>query len=144
VVQPFAGRLAQRWSHAIVASSGLALLALGLGVLVVGESVGVVVVVVGSLIASLGAGAANPVLIDASIQFAPPGQSAVSGAVILTIRQLGFALGSALVFAVAGSTTNSPDLTLAFGIAGLIAVVGVVLLQFMRRSANVFRRAELG
>lgn len=136
IVQPFAGRLAQRWSHAPVASIGLALLAAGLAVLVAGEELGVAVVVVGSLIANLGAGLANPVLIDASIHYAPAGLSAVSGAVILTIRQLGFALGSALVFAVAGTASTSPVLTVVFAIAGVIALIGVVLLQAMRRAVT--------
>jgi predicted MFS family arabinose efflux permease len=152
VVSATAGRFLHGGSPARPVAGGLALI--GAGVLLmtlVGPTSGPWALFAGLVVAGLGVGLATPVLVSATLAVLPPHRAGVGSAAVNTFRQLGLAVGLAVlgtVFAgrvasvLAGSGVADPSATanaLAGGRAGQVPVgAGTVHAAFAAGLDTVF------
>ncbi|HTJ69966.1 MAG TPA: MFS transporter [Actinospica sp.] len=141
----FLGKLSPQWPIGI----GLALIGAGtlLLMLVHGDS-SWPALVPGLLIAGVGVGMGTPVLASAAMSAVPHQRAGMAGGALNTFRQLGYALGIAVlgtVFAHQAKSTSAQGARTAvatsldhvFALAGgLTLVAAVVVLLFVRRSAT--------
>ncbi|MEU9110613.1 MFS transporter [Streptomyces sp. NPDC048483] len=146
------GRLLQRLAPQLPVGIGLLLVGAGalLHTALLGDGAGWATLVPGLAVGGLGVGAAMPVLVSAALGAAPPQRAGMASGAVNTFRQLGFAIGIAVlgtVFADAphGLAPGAPlsavrsayvaGLTQITLISGLVAVgAGVLVLAVVRRS----------
>jgi EmrB/QacA subfamily drug resistance transporter len=122
--------MVRRLSEGIVAAIGCLLW--GAGILLVLRSVGaephyVAAVLPGWLISGVGVGLALPTILSAATAGLPPASRATGSAIIGMSRQLGFALGVALMIACLGTATTPSDVLDVF-VRGWWLMVGIAVL----------------
>ncbi|WP_143531846.1 MFS transporter [Saccharothrix sp. ALI-22-I] len=108
----FLHRTAPRWSI------GIGLVVIGLGALVQAVADfegGVWVIVPGLIVSGIGVGMATPTLASAAVATVPPQRAGMAGGAVNTFRQLGYALGIAVLGAIFSSSvertvSERPDL----------------------------------
>lgn len=150
VVSASAGRFLHGGSPARPVAGGLALIGTGTLLLtVVGPSSTPLALLAGLVVVGLGVGLATPVLVSATLAVLPPAQAGVAGAAVNTFRQLGLAVGLAVlgtVFAAAGADPTdgraadahvafAAGLDAVFTAAGLAALVAAALTAVFVRPA---------
>jgi EmrB/QacA subfamily drug resistance transporter len=114
-VSALAGRHLQRMHPAVPIAAGLALSGTGLLLLMmVGPTSGPLTLLPGLIMDGLGVGLATPVLVSATLAVLPPAQAGLGGAVVNTFRQLGLAVGLAVL-----STLFAARITSVLSTAGL-------------------------
>ncbi|GAA4831300.1 MFS transporter [Actinomycetospora corticicola] len=141
VVSAAAGRLLHGGSPARPVAGGLALI--GFGVLLLGvvdAGSGPWALAPGLVVCGLGVGLATPVLVSATLAVLPPAKAGVGSAAVNTFRQLGLAVGLAVLGTVFAGYANPTDpgapgytdgldaVFLTAGVAALAAAVLVVVL----------------
>ena len=129
LLSPRTGRLSERIGHRAVAVPGALVMAIGVGLLVarVGpESTYWTVFLPSGLLTALGVAATLPILSAAAVSEIPPPRFALAGSVNQMARQLGGAIGVALVIAVTGEPAASAALS-AYR-RGYLFVVAMMLL----------------
>ncbi|MDL5157250.1 DHA2 family efflux MFS transporter permease subunit [Actinomycetospora termitidis] len=141
VVSAAAGRFLHGGSPARPVGGGLALIGLGVLLLtVVGDGSGPWALLPGLVVSGLGVGLATPVLVSATLAILPPAKAGVGSAAVNTFRQLGLAVGLAVLGTVfaghadptdprsSGYTDGLDAVFLTAGVAALAAAVLVVVL----------------
>ncbi|MHC1563036.1 DHA2 family efflux MFS transporter permease subunit [Actinomycetospora sp. C-140] len=125
-VSAVAGRFLHSGSPARPVAGGLALIGTGaLLMTVVGAGSAPWVLVPGLVVAGLGVGLATPVLVSATLAVLPPWRAGVGSAAVNTFRQLGLAVGLAVLGTVftgrIASTLTAVDVPDADGLATVLA-----------------------
>ena len=139
------GKYAPQWPIGI----GLALIGIGtLLMTLVGGGSTWTALTPGLMVAGVGVGMSTPVLASAAMSSVPHQRAGMAGGALNTFRQLGYALGIAVlgtVFAGAASSGSgmssraavATSLDHVFTVAGIVALAGAaVVLLFVRRSAH--------
>lgn len=130
LVPPIGGRLAtqQGWKR---------LFAIAFGIIIVGDaslviaaladtpSIRLVATIVGMLTIGIGAALANPQLSGVAIALAPPAQAAMASAVMMIVRQGGFAISIAVLGALLGTANDVAAFAKPFTLAALAALLGM-------------------
>lgn len=130
LVPPIGGRLAtqQGWKR---------LFAIAFGIIIVGDaslviaaladtpSIRLVATIVGMLTIGIGAALANPQLSGVAIALAPPAQAAMASAVMMIVRQGGFAISIAVLGAQLGIAADVAAFAKPFTLAALAALLGM-------------------
>lgn len=130
LVPPIGGRLAtqQGWKR---------LFAIAFGIIIVGDaslviaaladtpSIRLVATIVGMLTIGIGAALANPQLSGVAIALAPPAQAAMASAVMMIVRQGGFAISIAVLGALLGTAADVAAFAKPFTLAALAALLGM-------------------
>ncbi|GCD36256.1 MFS transporter [Streptomyces chrestomyceticus JCM 4735] len=144
----FGGRYLHRLAPRLPIGIGLLLIGAGplLHVLLLNDNSGWAVLVPGLLISGLGIGMSMPVLVSAALGTAPPQRAGMASGAVNTFRQLGYALGIAILGTVftqglqsAGAhadpgTAYVHGLTRVSLVAGVVAVAaGLLVLAVVRR-----------
>ncbi|MFF3271919.1 MFS transporter [Streptomyces chrestomyceticus] len=144
----FGGRYLHRLAPRLPIGLGLLLIGAGplLHVLLLNDNSGWAVLVPGLLISGLGIGMSMPVLVSAALGTAPPQRAGMASGAVNTFRQLGYALGIAILGTVftqglqsAGAhadpgTAYVHGLTRVSLVAGVVAVAaGLLVLAVVRR-----------
>src|SRR5260221_2982455 len=83
-----------------------------------------VATVVGMLTIGIGAALANPQLSGVAIALAPPAQAGMASAVMMIVRQGGFAISIAVLGATLGTTNDVAAFAKPFALATLVALLG--------------------
>ncbi len=139
------GKYAPQWPIGI----GLALIGVGtLMLTMVGGGSTWSALIPGLLVAGVGVGMCTPVLTSAAMSAVPHQRAGMAGGALNTFRQLGYALGIAVLGTVFAGTASkqtgaasrdavATSLDHVYTIAGIIALVGAaIVLLFVRRSAQ--------
>lgn len=84
-----------------------------------------VTTVVGMATIGVGAALANPQLSSVAITLAPPAQAGMASAVMMIVRQAGFALTIAVLGAALGIADDAAAFTRPFALAALVALLGI-------------------
>jgi hypothetical protein len=87
-------------------------------------SMRIVATVVGMLTIGVGAALANPQLSGVAIAAAPPAQAGMASAVMMIVRQGGFAISIAVLGATLGTTNDVAAFAKPFALATLVALLG--------------------
>jgi MFS family permease len=130
LVPPIGGRLAtqQGWKR---------LFAIAFGIIIVGDaalvivtladtpSIRLVATIVGMLTIGIGAALANPQLSGVAIALAPPAQAAMASAVMMVVRQGGFAISIAVLGTLLGTADDVAAFAKPFTLAALAALLGM-------------------
>lgn len=138
-VAAFSGRWVNRLPPRVPVAGGLLLVGVGLLLLTaIGPGSGWTVLVPGLVVSGVGVGLIAPVLVLAALRAAPPERAGMASGAVNTFRQLGFALGVAVLGTLftssshaagpAGYADGLDDLYLASGIAALAMAAAVALL----------------
>ncbi|WP_107116308.1 MFS transporter [Streptomyces sp. NRRL F-4489] len=108
LVGVFGGRLLQRTRPRLPLGGGLLLIGAGalLHVVLLRTGAGWPALVPGLALSGLGVGAAMPVLVSAALGAAPPERAGMASGAVNTFRQLGFALGIAVLGTVFGDALH--------------------------------------
>jgi hypothetical protein len=93
------------------------------------------------LLIGTGAALSHPQLSGAVIALAPPGASGVASAVTVICRQTGFAMGVAVLGALAPSDLHKGGFVWLFGAAAIAALCGVLACRLLPGSWNRRRKA---
>ncbi|UPJ53929.1 MFS transporter [Bradyrhizobium sp. 200] len=130
LVPPIGGRLAtyHGWKHLFTIAFGI--IALGDVSLVISAlsetpSTRLVATVVGMLTIGIGAALANPQLSAVAIALAPPAQAGMASAVMMIVRQGGFAISIAVLGALLGATDDVAAFAKPFTLAASAALLGM-------------------
>ncbi|RKN42983.1 MFS transporter [Streptomyces hoynatensis] len=138
------GRLWQRVPAWAAVGGGLFLIGAGtLALTAISAGSGRSVLLPGLIVSGVGVGMAVPVLVSAALQAAPPERAGMASGAVNTFRQLGYALGVAVLgtlFAtrVSGGTSGTPadfaaGLDLVYVTAGVAAVLTAALVVLLGR-----------
>ncbi|MFI2236858.1 MFS transporter [Streptomyces chrestomyceticus] len=148
VVGMFGGRYLHRLAPRLPIGIGLLLIGAGplLHVLLLNDTSGWAILVPGLLVSGLGIGMSMPVLVSAALGAAPPQRAGMASGAVNTFRQLGYALGIAILGTVftqgvrsagahaAPGTAYVHGLTRVSLVAGVVAVAaGLLVLAVVRR-----------
>jgi EmrB/QacA subfamily drug resistance transporter len=143
------GRLLARYGPALVIGAGAVLFAAGVvwWAVIVALSPNYLAILPGMLVTGIGVGLTLPSLMSTAASSLPPPSFATGSAVINMLRQVGFAVGVAMLVAVLGSPRGAPAELTAFrhgwyataGV-GLAAAVAAVVLR-RRPAASGIRSA---
>lgn len=133
-----AGRLIARFGSAVVVAAGLVIFALGVIVwaLMAGTEPDLIFAVLFVIPSGIGVGLTLPTLMGMGTSALPPSSFATGSAVINMVRQLGFAIGVAVLVAILGSSA-APDehmasFRLAWWVMAFITAIGLVPLVLLR------------
>ncbi|MDO8188900.1 MFS transporter [Conexibacter sp. JD483] len=147
VVAAGGGRRLHAWPSRLVLAAGLALIALGNLLLAPlnGDS-DWPSLLLGMAVCGLGVGAMSPTLASAALAAVAPERSGMAAGALNTARQLGLALGIAVLGNVYSSRVGSGHaagsaLGTTFLVAGIVGVIGVVLFLFTTSSHLVHKTA---
>ncbi|GLZ54426.1 DHA2 family efflux MFS transporter permease subunit [Actinomycetospora sp. NBRC 106378] len=143
VVSAVAGRFLHGGSPARPVAGGLALIGLGVLLLtVVDAGSGPWALLPGLVVSGLGVGLATPVLVSATLAVLPPAKAGVGSAAVNTFRQLGLAVGLAVLGTVftghadptaPGATGYADGLDAVFLTAGVAALAAAALVVVLVR-----------
>jgi len=125
------GRLATRWGWRRLFITAFGLVAIGDVSLVIaalsdGPGLRLAAAIAGMAIIGVGAALANPQLSGVALALAPPIQAGMASAVTFVVRQVGFALGIAVLGLTLGAVDASATFAQPFALAALVALLGVV------------------
>jgi MFS family permease len=130
------GRLAtqQGWQRLFAIAFGI--IAIGDVSLVIAAlsetpSIRTVATVVGMLTIGVGAALANPQLSGVAIALAPPAQAGMASAVMMIVRQGGFAVSIAIVGATLGTVNDVAAFAKPFALAAFVASLGTIALVLL-------------
>ena len=130
LVPPIGGRLATQHGWKLLFTTAFGIIAVGDASLVISAlsdapSTRLVATVVGMLMIGIGAALANPQLSSVAIALAPPAQTAMASAVMMIVRQGGFAISIAVLGAVLGTAPDVAAFAKPFTLAALVALSGM-------------------
>lgn len=125
------GRLATRWGWRRLFITAFGLVAIGDVSLVIaalsdGPGLRLAAAIAGMAIIGVGAALANPQLSGVALALSPPTQAGMASAVTFVVRQVGFALGIAVLGLTLGAVDASATFAQPFALAALVALLGVV------------------
>ncbi len=132
------GRLLARYGPALVIAAGATLFAAGIAwwALVVGLSQNYLAILPGMLVTGMGVGLTLPSLMSTAASSLPPHSFATGSAVVNMLRQVGFAVGVAMLVAVLGNARGSEAALTAFrhgwyatAFVGVAAAVAAVVMR---------------
>jgi MFS family permease len=123
------GRLATRQGWRRLFAIAFGIMAVGDVSLVIAAlsetpSIRIVATVAGMLTIGVGAALANPQLSGVAIALAPPAQAGMASAVMMIVRQGGFAISIAVLGATLGTTNDVTAFVRPFALATLVALLG--------------------
>ena len=129
LVPPIGGRLASQRGWKLLFTIAFGVMAIGDASLVISAlsetpSTRLVATLVGMLAIGVGAALANPQLSGVAIALAPPAQAGVASAVMMIVRQGGFAISIAVLGALLGTSNDVTAFVLPFTLAALVALLG--------------------
>jgi MFS family permease len=130
LVPPIGGRLATRHGWRLFFTIAFAVMLVGdasLAISALSEtpSMRLVATAIGMLAIGIGAALANPQLSGVAIALAPPAQAGMAAAVMMIVRQGGFAISIAVLGAVLGTTSDAAAFAGPFTLAALAALLGI-------------------
>jgi MFS family permease len=130
LVPPIGGRIATQHGWKLLFTIAFGIIAAGDASLVISAlsdvpSTRLVATVVGMLMIGIGAALANPQLSSVAITLAPHAQAAMASAVMMIVRQGGFAISIAVLGAVLGTTNDVAAFAKPFTLATLVALSGM-------------------
>jgi MFS family permease len=130
LVPPIGGRIATQHGWKLLFTIAFGIIAAGDASLVISAlsdvpSTRLVATVVGMLMIGIGAALANPQLSSVAIALAPHAQAAMASAVMMIVRQGGFAISIAVLGAVLGTTNDVAAFAKPFTLATLVALSGM-------------------
>jgi MFS family permease len=130
LVPPIGGRIATQHGWKLLFTIAFGIIAAGDASLVISAlsdvpSTRLVATVVGMLMIGIGAALANPQLSSVAIALAPHAQAAMASAVMMIVRQGGFAISIAVLGAVLGTTDEVAAFAKPFTLATLVALSGM-------------------
>jgi MFS family permease len=130
LVPPIGGRLATQHGWKLLFTIAFGIITVGDASLVISAlsdtpSTCFVATVVGMLTIGIGAALANPQLSGVAIALAPPAQAAMASAVMMIVRQGGFAISIAVLGALLGTASDVAAFARPFTLAALIALFGM-------------------
>lgn len=130
LVPPIGGQLATQHGWKLLFTTAFGIIAVGDASLVISAlsdapSTRLVATVVGMLMIGIGAALANPQLSSVAIALAPPAQTAMASAVMMIVRQGGFAVSIAVLGAVLGTAPDVAAFAKPFTLAALVALSGM-------------------
>ena len=131
LVPPIGGRLATQHGWRLFFTIAFAVMLLGdasLAISALSEtpSTRLVAAAVGMLGIGVGAALANPQLSGVAIALAPPAQAGMATAVMMIVRQGGFAISIAVLGAVLGTAGDAAAFARPFTLAALAALLGIM------------------
>lgn len=131
LVPPIGGRLATQHGWRLFFTVAFAVMLLGdasLAISALSEtpSTRLLAAAVGMLGIGVGAALANPQLSGVAIALAPPAQAGMAAAVMMIVRQGGFAISIATLGAVLGTASDAAGFARPFTLAALAALLGIV------------------
>lgn len=132
LVPPIGGRLAtqQGWKRLFAIAFGIIIVgdaALVIAALAAPPSIRLVATIVGMLTIGIGAALANSQLSGVAIALAPPAQAAMASAVMMIVRQGGFAISIAVLGALLGTAADVAAFAKPFTLAALAALLGMAV-----------------
>ncbi|MEH2525111.1 MULTISPECIES: MFS transporter [unclassified Bradyrhizobium] len=130
LVPPIGGRLAAQQGWKLLFTIAFGTMIVGDASLVIcalseTPAIRVVATVVGMLAIGVGAALANPQLSAVAIALAPPAQAAMASAVMMIVRQSGFAISIAVLGALLGTANDVAAFAKPFTLAALAALLGM-------------------
>jgi MFS family permease len=130
LVPPIGGRFATQHGWKLLFTIAFGIIAVGDASLVISalsdvSSTRLVATVVGMLMIGIDAALANPQLSSVAIALAPHAQAAMASAVMMIVRQSGFAISIAVLGAVLGTANDVAAFAKPFTLAALVALSGM-------------------
>ena len=130
LVPPMGGRLATQHGWKLLFTIAFGIITVGDASLVISAlsetpAIRFVATVVGMLTIGIGAALANAQLSGVAIALAPPAQAAMASAVMMIVRQGGFAISIAVLGALLGTANDVAAFAKPFTLAALVALVGM-------------------
>ena len=130
LVPPIGGRLATQLGWRLLFTIAFGIITIGGVSLVIAAlsatpSTRFVATVVGMVTIGIGAALANPQLSSVAIALAPPAQAGMASAVMMIVRQGGFAISIAVLGATLGTTNDVAAFAKPFTLAALAALLGM-------------------
>ncbi len=131
LVPPIGGRLATQHGWKLLFTIAFGIIAVGDASLVISAlsdtpSTRFAATLLGMLTIGIGAALANPQLSGVAIALAPPAQAAMASAVMMIVRQGGFAISIAVLGAVLGTANDVAAFAKPFTLAALVALAGMI------------------
>ena len=130
LVPPIGGRLATQQGWKLLFTIAFGIITIGDASLVISAlsetpSTRLVATVVGMLTIGIGAALANPQLSGVAIALAPPAQAGMASAIMMIVRQGGFAISIAVLGALLGIANDVAAFAKPFMLAALVALLGM-------------------
>jgi len=146
LLPPIGGRLATQHGWKLLFTIAFGIMVAGDALLVIAAfsetpSTRLLATVAGMLTIGIGAALANPQLSGVAIALAPPAQAAMASAVMMTVRQGGFAISIAVLGALLGTANDAAAFAKPFTLAALAALLGVAAALTLLPSSSTQKSA---